>query len=155
MMLHLKFTTFFVDTPGLGLPQDALNPQMEEVVVHFSGAVQPFHIGAGSMATPGVLPGFFHVHRQLGKLSMEEVVAPAIELARQGITINASQSYLFSILQAMLLFEEEGRQIYAPEGKLLQEGDTLKKSIVCQLLRTTGQQPSANNLYTGAMPKLA
>ena len=60
----------------------ALSPHFDPVTVDFSGALQVFHAGYGSVAVPGVLNGYLEAHRRLGRLPLSEVVAPAVALAR-------------------------------------------------------------------------
>ena len=56
---------FFVDTPGRGHTPSELEPHFTPVTIRFSGAEQVFHAGYGSVATPGCLAGYLHVHRRL------------------------------------------------------------------------------------------
>ena len=77
---------FFVDTPGRGLPAGRLEPHFLPVTVRFPACEQIFNVGLGSAATPGALRGYLHVHRRLGRLPLQEVLAPAVHLARAGVT---------------------------------------------------------------------
>jgi gamma-glutamyltranspeptidase/glutathione hydrolase len=54
---------FFVHTPKRRLPADELD--FFPIVADFGTAQQIFHIGLGSMATPGTVRGLFTVHRDL------------------------------------------------------------------------------------------
>ena len=126
---------FFVDTPGLE-PVDVLGAtaprastssqsglDFEEVVVRFSGADQGFHVGRAAVAVPGCLPGWLHAHRRLGRLPLEEVVAPACRLAEEGLALNAQQAQLFRLLEPILTRTPEAAALVAPGGRLLGEGD--------------------------------
>src|SRR5690606_19652282 len=53
---------FFVDTPGRGIA-DEVEPRLDAVTLRFGGAEQVFHVGHGSVAVPGCLAGYLHVHR--------------------------------------------------------------------------------------------
>lgn len=114
---------FFTQTPAskqLAHPLD-----FYPICADFGDTVQEFHIGLGAMAVPGVLKGLVHVHQRLGRLSLEQVVAPAIALARQGVIVNDFLAYVYGLLKPILLATEGSRAIYAPHGQLLQTGDRL------------------------------
>lgn len=119
---------FFVDTPGRGLEGAAPPPSrldFEEVIVSFSGADQGFHVGLGSVAVPGCLAGWLHAHRRLGRLPLDEVVAPARHLAEAGVEVNDQQAYLLRILEPILTRTPEAAALVAPGGRLLGLGDRL------------------------------
>ena len=52
---------FFVQTPGRKRPVDQID--FHPIVADFGTAQQEFHIGSGSIATPGTVRGLFDVHR--------------------------------------------------------------------------------------------
>lgn len=116
---------FFVDTPGRGAPSRVGALDFDEVVVRFSGADQAFHVGLGSVAVPGCLPGWLHAHRRLGRLPLDEVTGPARRLASNGVEVSEQQAYLLRILEPIFTRTEEAAAIVAPEGRLLTRGDRL------------------------------
>ena len=114
---------FFTQTP---LQKKSLqNINFYPVNVDFGGAVQQFHIGLGSMAVPGNIAGVFYIHRQLGRLPFNVVAEPAINYAKTGIKITDFQYYILNLLKPILLASQPGKNIYAPNGKLLQIGETV------------------------------
>ncbi len=115
---------FFTQTPQRKRPVADLD--FYPVMVNFGDAVQQFHIGLGSIAVPGVLKGLLHIHRQLGRLPLADVAAPAIAYAQQGVTLQAFASYCLQILTPILTATPAGQQIYAPMGQPLQPGDILR-----------------------------
>lgn len=141
---------FFVDTPGRGRGPDDLTSHFEPVTVHFSAAEQTFHCGLGSVAVPGNLAGYLHVHRRLGRLPLHTVVAPAARLARVGVVIPPTQASDFALLAPILLRTPESRRIFAPEGRLLGVGDTLHNIDLAGFLDGLGTESEAP-LYGGDM----
>jgi gamma-glutamyltranspeptidase/glutathione hydrolase len=107
---------FFVDTPGRGLPAAALAPHFTPVTVVFSDAEQVFHAGYGSVAVPGVLPGYLQAHRRLGRLPLSEVVAPASDLARRGARLSVTQAHVLALLQQILSLTPDAAQLFTPGG---------------------------------------
>jgi gamma-glutamyltranspeptidase/glutathione hydrolase len=125
---------FFVETPGQGLPARELEPHFVPVTVHFPSSQQVFHAGLGSVAVPGTLAGLLHVHARLARLSLAELVAPAVRLAREGVLLNAHQAYVQGLLEPILSLSPAGRAIYTPEGRSLREGERLVNRTLADFL---------------------
>lgn len=141
---------FFVDTPGRGLPAGSVEPVFDEVAVDFGSATQTFHCGPGSVAVPGVLAGYLHVHRRLGRLPLATIVEPAVALARDGVEVTTTQSHDFALLAPILERTEASRAIFFPDGELLRAGDTLHNPDLSRFLHDLGADPEAT-FYTGPM----
>lgn len=139
---------FFVDTPGLGRPEGAPEPVFEEVSVSFVAAVQTFHCGPGSVAVPGVLAGYLHVHERLGRLPLGQVVAPAAALATDGVEVSSFQATNFALLAPILARTDASRAIFFPSGTLLTVGDILHNPDLGDYLTALGTDPTAT-FYEG------
>lgn len=114
---------FFVDTPGRGRTARSLEPHFTPVTVSFAGADQVFHVGYGSVAVPGALAGYLHVHERLGRLPLSAVVAPAQRLAREGTELQPMQAAVVDLLADILTLTDEARAVFAPSGRLPRAGD--------------------------------
>lgn len=125
---------FFVDTPGRDLPDTASDPHFIPVTVRFPSSDQIFNVGMGSVATPGNLAGFLHVHCKLGCLPLSEVLQPAIELARDGAEINEQQAYFLRLLEPIMTLTPAAKALYAPAGQLLQMGEKLHNPQLAEFL---------------------
>ena len=115
---------FFVQTPK-NLP-DPKSLDFYPIQADFGPITQEFHIGLGTMATPGVLAGFFEIHRDLGSLPIREVLEPAIQICRQGFAISAFQEYLFTVVSPVFQGTEASKKIFGSHqkpGKLVQEAE--------------------------------
>ncbi|MCB1030731.1 MAG: gamma-glutamyltransferase [Acidimicrobiales bacterium] len=143
---------FFVDTPGRGLNGDVLEPVFEEVVVNFAAADQVFHCGPGSVAVPGILAGYLHVHSRLATLPLREILAPAIELATSGVAVSPTQAVDFQLLSPILARTEASRSIFFPTGTLLAEGDILHNPDLGAFLDQLGGA-SPETFYRGEMAR--
>jgi gamma-glutamyltranspeptidase / glutathione hydrolase len=110
---------FFVDTPGRGLP-DAAVPLLTPVTLQFGAAEQVFHVGHGSVAVPGCLPGYLHAHARLGRLDLDAVVAPARRLADEGAPLGRHQTAVVHLLEPILTLTDEGRARFTPGGRPLE-----------------------------------
>lgn len=144
-----KVFDFFVDTPGRELPEQVEEPHFVPVTVKFPNSDQVFNTGLGSAAVPGVLAGYEHVHAQLGRMPLAEVLQPALKLAEEGFAVNAQQAYTISLLEPILKLTEASRAIYAPGGKLIQAGQVLRNPELADFLR--GLAEGADDFYHGAL----
>ena len=109
------------------------------MTLRFAGADQVFHAGWGSVAVPGCLDGYLHAARTLGRLPLADVVAPAAALARHGAVVDGAQAALLVLLQEVLTLTPEGRQVFAPGGRLLGEGDRMRNPALADLLDDVGR----------------
>jgi gamma-glutamyltranspeptidase/glutathione hydrolase len=67
---------------------------------------------------------------------LQEVLAPAIHLARTGIAINVKQAYLLDLLRPIMTLTDTGRALFAPEGRYLGEGDVFRNPQLAAFLAT-------------------
>ena len=122
---------FFVHTPKARRPVEQLD--FEEVIADFGTAQQLFHIGLGSIATPGAVRGVFEIHRELGSVPMKEIVAPAISFARDGVRLDPLQAYIFSIVEKIYTATPEARAVWGSSsrpGRLVGGGELLRQPQV-------------------------
>ena len=97
-----------------------------DVVVDFGTAEQEFHIGAGTSATPGFVPGLFAIHDHLGSLPMRRLAEPAVAAAAAGVEITPLQAYLFSVVVPIYSWSDAAAALFAPGGKSFKAGDVLR-----------------------------
>lgn len=109
-------------------------PDFYPLLVDFGDTTQEFHIGLGSVAVPGNLAGFFHIHKKLGSLPLSVVAEPAIEYARNGVKLNNFQFWCLSVLNLILTQEQEGKDIFIKDEKPLRAGDIYKMSNLANTL---------------------
>jgi len=118
---------FFCQTPGQRRPDPELD--FYPIVADFGTAKQEFHIGMGSIAVPGLTAGIFEAHRELGRMPIEEIFTPAIELARSGVRVDSFHQYILRILSPIIEATPEAFSLYespANPGELIFEGERLR-----------------------------
>ncbi|HEX5018396.1 MAG TPA: gamma-glutamyltransferase [Actinomycetes bacterium] len=130
---------FFVDAPGRGLPTTDLTPHFSPVTVDFSGALQVFHAGFGSVAVPGVLSGYLTAHRELGRLPLPDVVAPAASLARRGATLSDSQATVLWLLRDILALTPTASALFLHDGQPPAAGHVFQNATYAQFLEELGE----------------
>jgi gamma-glutamyltranspeptidase/glutathione hydrolase len=133
---------FFVQAPTRA--GDGSEAELHGIDVSFGDAAQVFHIGAASCGVYGTPAGVCEAVRRWGTFSLEDLAAPAVRLAREGVVLNAGQAYVAKILADLLTSTPECAALWAPEGHVLREGETLRNPELSQsLLRLAadGAQP--------------
>lgn len=128
---------FFVDTPGRGWSTVPV-PRFDEVQVRFEAATQAFHCGPGSIAVPGCLSGYLHLHARLGRLPLAAVVAPAARLGARGVVLLPRQAGIAALLEPILLRTSDGRALFAPRGRLLGAGEVFRNPDLASFLADLG-----------------
>jgi gamma-glutamyltranspeptidase/glutathione hydrolase len=141
---------FFADTPGRGREASGLSPHFVPITVHFPASEQVFNICLGSVAVPGNLLGFLHVHRRLGRAPLSDVVAPAVSLARDGIALTEHQAYVIELLRPINTLTEAGRRLYAPSEARLAPGDRIINRELADFMEDL-PRGSGRELYEGTL----
>jgi gamma-glutamyltranspeptidase/glutathione hydrolase len=113
---------FFAETPRKRRPAREID--FFPIHADFGPAKQEFHIGVGSSATPGMVPGIFAMHEGLCRLPMRRLAEPAVRAARIGFPLSAFQAYLLTVIAPILTATLGVAKIFAPEGRLLKAGET-------------------------------
>jgi len=115
---------FFVNTPGMGR-RGGTPPSMMPVEIKFPGCSQIFHTGYASVAVPGTLKGFLHLHERLCTLPLEDLVEPAMTLLKEGVKVNERQAIFLGLLEPIMTFSDYGKEIFMKNGVYASNGDTL------------------------------
>jgi gamma-glutamyltranspeptidase / glutathione hydrolase len=127
---------FFVEVPGRGGAE--FGAELVPVPVRFDETPQVFNVGAASCGVPGTPAGLADALRRFGSMPMAELIRPAVAHARDGVRINTQQAYLLEILDPILTRSAEGRAVYAPEGRVLREGDAFRFGDLAAALERYG-----------------
>jgi gamma-glutamyltranspeptidase/glutathione hydrolase len=141
---------FFSTMPGQGrlIPPEQLD--FRRVLVDFGAAQQPFYIGRGSVAVPGVVAGLCAMVKEKGKLSLPQVLAPTIRLAREGILLSDIHAYITGLLTPILTDTPGVAAIYAPTGRMATTGERLYFPELANTLEQLGQH-GADLFYWGSV----
>ncbi|MHC0062365.1 gamma-glutamyltransferase [Nostoc sp. UIC 10890] len=108
-----------------------------------------------AVATPGTVSGLYEVHRRYGKLSWQEVMKPAIALAKDGFILGdvATWRYLQTnqSSQQALIKNPALREIFTRNGEFYKPGDKLVQRDLARTLATIAQNPQS--FYTGSIAR--
>ena len=126
---------FFCQTPVRRRPASELD--FYPIMANFGTAAQEFHIGRGSIAVPGIIAGLFEAHRELGRMPLRDIMAPAIELARGGVRVDEFHHYIIRILRPIMQATPEAFALYespAQPGRLIRAGEMLCNPLAADAL---------------------
>src|SRR5262245_35115874 len=103
MLVHLAgggdhLLDFFVEAGGRGLDPEHRG-KLAAVEIVFDETPQVFHVGPASCGIPGTVAGIWEASRRFGTVPLDELAAPAIRHAREGVRVTAEQAYMFTLLE--------------------------------------------------------
>ncbi len=138
---------FFVEAPGRGADPSA-RAELIPITVSFGDAIQVFNIGAASVGTYGTPMGICEASVRFGRVPLADLVVPAARLAREGVEVSVQQGYVFEILGDIVTSTPEGAALFAPGGRVLRPGDTVRQPELADALERLGSEGPAP-FYSG------
>jgi len=138
---------FFADMPGGAIDARA---DFKEIVIDFGDARQSFFIGRAAAAVPGVVAGLNRLAEDYGTLPLKTLLQPAISLAETGVTLSAAQGYIAFLLRDIFTDTPSVAEVFAPRGKIVGAGDTLRNPALAATLRQLATA-GADTFYRGAL----
>lgn len=102
-------------------------------------------------ATPGTVAGLYEVHRRYGKLRWQQVVQPAIALAKDGFIISQKQTWrsikVYENRKQVILDNPAARAIFTRNGEFFGPGERLVQNDLGRTLAEIAKNPQS--FYTG------
>ena len=109
--------------------------------------------GPHAVAPPGSLAGWCELVSAYGSLSLDQVLQPAIRLARDGFPLGRLGAYMINASAGRFerfAFSDEWRRIYAGSGRPASPGDVLRQPDLAATLQSVAEEgPSC--LYSGCL----
>ena len=104
-------------------------------------------VGYRAIAVPGSVAGLVHAEKRFGRLTLVQVMAPAIRLARDGFALSARDARQFS--DPSLASFSETRHIFQRDGDYYQPGAVFKQPELARTLERIAADPES--FYHGAL----
>ncbi|MGC2403301.1 MAG: gamma-glutamyltransferase [Acidobacteriaceae bacterium] len=104
-------------------------------------------VGYLAIGVPGSVAGFVDAEKQFGKLSLRQVMAPAIDLAEKGYVLTAEEAA--TLHSSLLARFPESRRIFERDGNFYQAGEVFRQPDLARTLRRIEQDPKS--FYRGAL----
>lgn len=106
-------------------------------------------VGYLAPAVPGTVAGLHHAHKRFGKLPWADVVRPALQLARDGVTLTPDEAFVFGWGQQRLSTSAAARSAYyKPDGSRYRAGETLRQPDLAATLDLIARE-GADGFYRG------
>jgi gamma-glutamyltranspeptidase / glutathione hydrolase len=140
-----------VEMPGRGLSADRFGTGLTEVETAYGGGLQLW-IGPGSAATPGAVAGLGLAHQRFGAAPWADVVAPAIEVARDGFPLgSAAASYLELVRDIVFGWDvESAAALRHPDGAPIAAAETMRSADLASALEILAVE-GPESMYTGTL----
>ncbi len=105
--------------------------------------------GGLAVGVPGLVAGLHEIHQKFGKLSWAEVIAPSIELAEKGFTVDIHFLTSLKEREAILLKNAEAKAVFFnKDGSSPRIRDLIKQSQLASTLRKI-QKKGRAGFYSG------
>jgi gamma-glutamyltranspeptidase/glutathione hydrolase len=105
-------------------------------------------IGYKSIGVPGSVAGMVYAEKKYGKLTLQQVMAPAIKLAREGYALTWGEARDFQGDSDLAKFSES-RRIFQRDGNYYQPGDIFRQPDLARTLERIAAKP--DDFYHGAI----
>jgi gamma-glutamyltranspeptidase/glutathione hydrolase len=129
-------------------PINALNPPVEAIrkEVSFGDETQEFYLGYGSLGVPGNLDGLLYIFDNYCTMELSDILAPSIDFAK-GHKVTAFQAITFQILKEYCLYTNKAKEVFAPRGKMLGQGDTIRNMKLARFLEMLAKDENTAMAY--------
>jgi gamma-glutamyltranspeptidase / glutathione hydrolase len=105
-------------------------------------------IGYKSIGVPGSVAGMVYAEQKYGKLTLQQVMAPAIRLAREGYALSWREARDFQRDKYLSKFAES-RRIFQRDGNYYQPGEIFRQPDLARTLERIAAKP--DDFYHGAL----
>ena len=106
--------------------------------------------GYKAIGVPGSVAGMVYAEQKYGKLTLRQVMAPAIRLAREGYALSWDQARDFEGDQYLGKFAES-RRIFQRDGNYYQPGEMFRQPDLARTLERIAAKP--DDFYHGALAR--
>jgi len=106
-------------------------------------------VGALAVGVPGTIAGIFAVHKKLGSLPIEQIIAPVIALATNGYLVTEQQAKRITYFKESFLKTNNSESLYTREYNT---GDTIKNIALANTLKRISEN-GRSEFYQGETGK--
>lgn len=118
----------------------------------YVGRANDARLGGLSVGVPGELRGLEELHRRWGTRPWKELVMPSVDLAK-GWRVSKELERRIEMFSLMMHNSPDWKEIFAPKGCLLREGELIRRTALSRTLATIAEEgPDA--FYSVSSPVL-
>jgi len=99
--------------------------------------IPPF--GPLPVSVPGAVDGWFELHGRYGQLPMQQILAPAIDYARNGFPVSEAIAYYFSSNEKRISHYPGFADTYMPDGHAPRKGELFKNPRLAATLEAIAE----------------
>lgn len=96
--------------------------------------------GPLSVSVPGAVDGWFQMHAKFGKLSMQQILQPAIDYAYQGFPVSELVAHYLALTANRLGHYPNFSETYMPEGKMPAKGEVFRNPDLARTYEKLARQ---------------
>jgi len=96
--------------------------------------------GALSVSVPGTVDGWFEMHQKFGKVSMDAILQPAIDYARNGFPATELIAYYLQRSAPVLSRYPNFSETYMPNGRMPEKGEIFRNPLLANTYQTIARQ---------------
>lgn len=105
----------------------------------YVGRANDARLGGLSVGVPGELRGLEELHRRWGTRPWKELVMPSVELAK-GWKVSKELERRIEMFSLMMHNSPDWKEIFAPKGCLLREGELIRRTALSRTLATIAEE---------------
>lgn len=135
---------FFSTMPGIGRSQLPGRLDFEKVTIDFGPTTQEFYLGRGSVAVPGNIAGLCLLAEEHGLMPLQDLLEPAISLARNGVGLSEFQADTCNLLRPIYTHTDDMRQIFMKNRRMIAPGERM---FIPHLTRTLEELAAGGEQY--------
>lgn len=111
------------------------------------------HIGMLAVGVPGTVAGLYKAHQELGSLPWEDLVGPALEMAREGIPLTYSlQTGFVRSASRFRQYPSSAKKFFKSDGSFYELGESWKQPDLAHTLELI-QKNGKDGFYRGENAK--
>ncbi len=133
-----KLLDFFVHTPRRKMPLGEID--FRAVDADFGEATQTFHIGAGSIAAPGLAAGLAEAHARAGRIPFGELASAAVAHARSGVALTPFQASVLGIVDPIYRASPEALAVFGDGTDPLKAGALYRNEALGNVIETYARE---------------
>jgi gamma-glutamyltranspeptidase/glutathione hydrolase len=105
-------------------------------------------VGYKAIGVPGSVAGMVYAEKKYGKLTLKQVMAPAIKLAREGFALAWEEARDLRLETSLAAFPDS-RRIFQRDGKYYEQGEVFRQPELARTLERIAENP--DDFYHGKM----
>ena len=106
---NARYIDFFSTMPSIPLSE---SNRPKSIEIDFGESKQSFRIDCGAIATPTLIDGLRHIHKNFASLPWHILVQGAVEVSTIKIPLRASLKKILSILNPIVSYNQELHEIF-------------------------------------------